>query len=688
MRTTRVNPTLTDYMRGLAREQFARNRDERSRIQTREDVLHRQRYVVRTMKALIGRFPPRTPLKPVVTGRLERGGYAIEKVIFQSRPGFPVTANLYLPDRRGDTAPAVLCPCGHSPNGKAYSQYQQLCVELAKNGYIALIYDPLGQGERLESWDVRANRFRAKPETGEHCLVGNQCTLTGTNLALYRIWDGMRAIDYLETRPEVDAERICCTGNSGGGTLTTYLCCLEKRIKAAVPNCYVTSLERQFDRMGAQDAEQSIPGMLLKGLDHVELLLPFAPRPLQISGTLHDIFPIEGLRETFQELKRIYGILGAEDRIRLALDDASHSYTPRLRLAAYRWFDRWVDPDHTSTPQPVKLEDDRDLHCTEMGQVFLSIKKARKTSDLNRDLARKILGRDPDGPKSRGDVEAYRRRLRRRIRKVIALTPPRGPCAGETLSRRWHGRFSNEQIIYRGEPGMSVPGRLLFCPHAQIKTVVLAVPEDGRGGNWATGIVKQRLSDDTAVLAIDVRGTGERHPSKEAGSGPRWFTAPPPGTVNYCYDAYVYGAFMLGRTLFGMQVLDALRALDYLCSREEFHGSQIEAIGFGDGALVILYAAALDARIRAATCERMLVSYKSLATNPFYTHHPRVFLPGVIGKYDLNNVAELAAPRPLHLVDCVDQEKVRMRLPTVRRQYASTAGIYRLLGHRRALRVT
>ena len=684
---------LTRYMLDLAGRQFAANRAERSRIRTRQDVLRRQRHVVRTMKRLIGAFPPRTLLKPVTTGRLARQGYAVEKVVFQSRVDVYVTANLYLPDQGQGRLPAVLCPCGHSANGKAWSQYQYLCIELARNGYVVLMYDPLGQGERLESWDVTANRFRAKPETGEHCLVGNQCTLTGANLAVHLIWDGMRAIDYLESRSEVDIDRICCTGNSGGGTLTAYLCCLEERIKAAVPNCYVTSFDAQFGSCagpgasGAMDAEQSIPGMLKQGLDHVELLLPFAPRPLQISATLHDIFPVQGVRNTFGELKRIYRILGVEDRVSLALDDASHSYTPKLRMDAYRWFDRWVNPGHVSRPQPARQEDDRSLHCTEMGQVFLTAKGARKTFDTNRDLAKKLLAKPREAVKRRADLAAYRDRMRRRVRKVIACHPPGTQCRGETIGRAWYGRFVEENITYLSEPGMVVPGRLLFRPRAKIRTVVLAVAEDGRESNWVASIVDQRLSEETAVLAIDARGLGELHPSREKGGGPRWFTSRGPGTENYCYDAYVYGAFMLGKTLFGMQVLDAIRALDYLGTRLEFHGAGVEATGLGDGALIALYAAALDERIRAVTCTRMLLSYECLAMNQFYTHHPRVFLPGVLKQYDLRHVADLVAPRPLRLVDPVDQEKRRVSPATVRRQYAFTADLYRMLGRRRAFGV-
>ncbi|PYV38650.1 MAG: hypothetical protein DMG06_25190 [Acidobacteria bacterium] len=171
---------------------------------------------------LIGDLPAeRTALNPRTVGGFVRDGYLVNKVIFESLPSFYVTANLYVPTTGKPPYPAVLSPCGHTENGKAFDEYQRLYIGLVKRGYVVLSYDPLGQAERYQYWDLVTNRRRF--EFNEHGMAGIQQYLLGQNLARNRIWDGLRALDYLTSLPEVDGLRIACTGNSGGGTLTTYI---------------------------------------------------------------------------------------------------------------------------------------------------------------------------------------------------------------------------------------------------------------------------------------------------------------------------------------------------------------------------------------------------------------------------------------------------------------------------------
>ena len=190
----------------------------------------------------IGGLPERTPLRAQVTGTLQGKGYRVEKIMFESRPGFHVTGNLYLPETPAPW-PAVLVPCGHSHDGKAVGQYQRAAILLAKHGMAAMCYDPVGQGERYQMLDPTQQRkvFEDAAHvptphpnvrlmcTTEHTMVGVGSILLGTSVAQYRIWDGMRAIDYLQSRPDIRADKIGCTGNSGGGTLTAYLMALDER---------------------------------------------------------------------------------------------------------------------------------------------------------------------------------------------------------------------------------------------------------------------------------------------------------------------------------------------------------------------------------------------------------------------------------------------------------------------------
>ncbi|MCA9132379.1 MAG: acetylxylan esterase, partial [Planctomycetales bacterium] len=217
-------------------EALDRRTKEYEQIKTEEDARSYQQKMKDFFVERLGGFPQRTPLNPHSVARYERDGYIVEKVVFESRPNFHVTALLFLPPGKGPF-PGVLVPCGHSGNGKAETKYQRASILMAQNGMAALCYDPLGQGERHQ---VRLDDGRTSPPN--HTILGVSCIPLGTNFAQFRIWDGMRALDYLASRPEVDPDRLGCTGNSGGGTLTCYLMALDERIGCAAPSCYVTSM--------------------------------------------------------------------------------------------------------------------------------------------------------------------------------------------------------------------------------------------------------------------------------------------------------------------------------------------------------------------------------------------------------------------------------------------------------------
>ena len=240
----------------------------------------------------VGELPPRTPLHARVVGQLTQDGYRVEKVLFESQPHFFVTALLYLPDCK-PPYPGVLVPCGHSANGKARDLYQRAPILIAKNGMAALCYDPIDQGERHQLLDESGKPVISSSTQG-HNMTGVGAALLGRNTASYRIWDGMRAIDYLASRPEVDPNRIGCTGISGGGTMTSYLMALDDRVQAAAPGCYLTSLQRLLETIGPQDAEQNIFGQITYGMDHADYILMRVPKPTLMMTATADYFDISG----------------------------------------------------------------------------------------------------------------------------------------------------------------------------------------------------------------------------------------------------------------------------------------------------------------------------------------------------------------------------------------------------------
>src|SRR5262249_31185175 len=242
--------------------------------------------------------------------------------------------------------PGVLSPCGHSAIGKAAPAYQALHVNLAKRGFVVLTYDPVGQGERSQFWDTRRGRSRFNLACGEHAVLGNPLYLLGTSLARFRIADGIRALDYLTKRPEVDPSRIGCVGNSGGGTLTAYIAALDRRVTAAATCCYITTLPRRMGNRIQQDPdadpEQDVWGFVSAGIDHAGLLALCAPRPTLVGSARLGFFPIEGARASFAEAKRLYEVAGVPERVAQVEAAEKHGLTPPLRTAVYAWFERWL----------------------------------------------------------------------------------------------------------------------------------------------------------------------------------------------------------------------------------------------------------------------------------------------------------------------------------------------------------
>ncbi len=227
----RITPYLA-YQTEMAWRQDDRRRARLESVRTEPDLLRLQAELRTKLLRMLGGLPStRTPLNAQITGRIQMAGYHIEKLIFESLPGIFVTALVYVPDEGRAPHPAVLVPAGHSTNGKAY--YQALCQRLVRRGYVVIAWDPVGQGERSQFWDATRGRSRYNLICGEHAVLGNLAYLAGANLARWEVWDGMRALDYLLTRPEVDHGRISITGTSGGGFQTALIAALDR----ADPGC-------------------------------------------------------------------------------------------------------------------------------------------------------------------------------------------------------------------------------------------------------------------------------------------------------------------------------------------------------------------------------------------------------------------------------------------------------------------
>ena len=267
--------------------------------------------------------------------------------------------------------PGVVGCCGHSQIGKAEPAYQSFAQGLARLGYVCLIYDPIGQGERLQYVQDDLSS-RVGVGVAEHLYAGNQQFLVGEFFGMWRAWDGIRALDYLLTRPEVDPRHLGVTGNSGGGTLTTWLCGLDSRWTMAAPSCFVTTFLHNMENELPADTEQCPPKALSLGLDHVDFLAAMAPKPVAILTQERDFFDVRGSLDAFHRLKHLYQLLGQEQNAAAFGGQGTHGYSAENRRFMYAWFGV-ATPHFTRRRRArVVLEEDRTLWCTPRGQVSAS----------------------------------------------------------------------------------------------------------------------------------------------------------------------------------------------------------------------------------------------------------------------------------------------------------------------------
>ncbi len=619
-----------------ARKKLEERAQGLDQLNDRAGLLKRRDRIPEILRASFGGFPRRTPLKPRITGRLERDDHTVEKIIFESRPNFYVTANLYLPKKGRPPFPAILIPCGHSGNGKAGSTYQTAAQEFARRGFAALVYDPIGQGERYQFLNESG-----KPIIGgttEHTVAGTCALLVGSNTAQVRIWDGIRAVDYLASRPDIDIKRLGCTGNSGGGTMTSYLMALETRIRAAAPSCYLTSMKRLLETIGPQDAEQNFLGFIAEGLDHADFLNAFAPRPALICTASRDYFDIGGTWTTFREAKRIYTRLGHPEAVDLVEVDGNHGYHPAIRQAVGRFFERAllgrVPEDIQQEVELGEVHPDPVLQCTETGQV-LSALGGQNVADLFRKEEERLLAK-----RVRFFRETPRAVWLSRIRQLAGMAETIEPPQVEPRGAIEKPGLAVERLSW--EQPFPVAA-LLFRPEnlKDISALEIHAHPDGKAA-VATNLAR-RARAGKIILALDLPGFGETFPGRAGSKANAWWGAD-------WKQAFL--AFHLSKTLVGIRA-DALRqAAAY--ARRRWPKAKLSVCGVGRAAVPAILAALLEPNVGKLRIERGLLSYASVVNSGLNHGRLAEVIPGALRYFDLPMLLDALSPREVEVVEPVD----------------------------------
>ncbi|MEM9671704.1 MAG: alpha/beta hydrolase family protein [Bacteroidota bacterium] len=624
-----------------AEEQWQAREHNVAALRTASDWQQYQDSFKKKLTQLIGPFPKKTPLNPTITGTIEREDFTVEKVVYQSQPEFYVTAALFIPKNLKGKAPAILYCSGHTAEGFRSPTYQNKIINLVKKGFVVLAFDPLGQGERMQYPDESGSKSQIGGPTHEHSYVGAQAFIAGSSLAKFMIWDGIRSVDYLLSRPEVDPERIGITGRSGGGTQSTYIAAFDDRIYAAAPEAYITRLDILLKTRGPQDAEQNILYFADQQLDLADFLIARAPKPTLIISTTRDFFSIEGARETYREVQRAYQALGEPDYLGMSEDDSVHASTPKNREAMYAFFQQHLHNPGDSDDEEVELFSPEELWVTASGQVATSL-NSRNVFDLNREEAIRHAEA----------IQQYRTAFNaeKTIRNANALSGFRPPSPPKEV------HFAGQ---YRRE-GYTVQ-KYLMVNQTHVNPFLLFVPDEPTGNEVVAYFhpegkiiqtdpgqeIEELVQQGMTVLTADVRGTGELGPGYLRG------------------DAYIddisynqwFGGVLTNQSIVARQAADMVSMVDYLIATADGSEPTVTAVAHRTLAPALLHAAAFIPAIDRTILIEPLVSYQALVTNEMYD--ARWIYSSVAGStpaYDLADLGASLAPRPLLIVNPLDHQ--------------------------------
>jgi hypothetical protein len=583
----RITPFLQYQLNEAWRQDEAQQKIWES-IQTEADLQRLQKELRANLLEMIGGVPDhKTDLHARITGKIQMEGFSIEKLIYESVPGVYVTALVYSPDDHSTKHPAVLVPAGHATNGKIH--YQVLSQRLVSRGYVVIAWDPIGQGERSQFWDAKAGKSRYNLVCAEHAVMGNLAYLAGANLARWEVWDGMRAVDYLLTRPDVDAERISITGTSGGGTQTTLIAALDPRIKVLGPSCYITSMPmRMANRIffdPDSDPEQDLFGTLSKNVGYTGLLLLMYPRPEIIASAVLDFYPIEGARKSFRETQRVYERLHHADRIAMTEGYHGHQYGDDNQEAALDFLDRFNGMPLRRGLLTAKELPDKDLLCTQSGQVMLDERDARSLMDVIHEYYEEHKG------STRKDLATQYRESKPAHFEQWTTTEFNGaPATGNQIT--WEsagtvkvGEFQIDKYVLRHSKLLVMPLLYIHKSSGKQRDVVLWFKETGKvtSSDWPQ--IENLLRSGNDIVTFDFRGLGETRMPYTAVSpddpllGKLDFDHAYMNAVSGVLANHVYNSLLSGRPYFYQMIDDAEIAKRFVEEKLKVKVSAVSATG-------------------------------------------------------------------------------------------------------------
>jgi Acetyl xylan esterase (AXE1) len=381
--------------------------------------------------------PAKTPIQATIFGKVDRGDYTVEKVYFESYPGFYVTGNLYRPKNATGKTPAVLCPHGHWTYGRLENQQLNSgparAASFARLGYVAFSYDMVGYNDSA----AISHRFAA----GHRENIVDRESLWGVNLLGLQLWNSVRSVDFLLTLPEVDPQRIACTGESGGGTQTFLLAAVDDRVKLSAPVNMVSFL------MQGGSVCENAPNLRID-TNNVEIASLMAPRPMMMVSATGD-WTKNTMTSEFPSVSRIYKLFDAENKLTAIQIDADHNYNQPSREAVYGWFAHWFLRKAETTP--VK---ERGNAVAPINDLLVFFGRPRPENELNEaqltesliEARKKQL--DEEQPRDAAGLERFREQFGEALKySLMAEYPQWGEVAVEHSEVKNARGMASERLI-------------------------------------------------------------------------------------------------------------------------------------------------------------------------------------------------------------------------------------------------
>ncbi|HEY7155806.1 MAG TPA: acetylxylan esterase [Gemmataceae bacterium] len=563
-------------------------------------------------------LPAKTPLHATTTGTVERGDVVIEKLHFQSRPGLYVTGNLYRPKKIDGKLPAILYVCGHSDRGRDGNKtaYQDHGMWFASHGYICLIIDTLQLGEIAGIHHGTYREGRWWWQARGYTPAGVEC------------WNGVRALDYLVSRPDVDAERLGVTGISGGGAATFWIAAADERVKVAVPVSGMSDLESYVSHKVINGHCDCMFLVNTYQWHWTTIAALIAPRPLLFANSDNDrIFPMDGNRRIIARLRQLYKMYDKPELVDEYISKGGHEDRPDLRVAAFKWFNKHLKHDSGE----VKEVTFKPLPGKEL-RVFPEDKDVPKDA-INGKIDETFVPLAQVKLPKGGEYAEWRQRMLKELReKTFRALPEKIPAAKDDGSVI--GPDVAHELKFTTEPEINT-GSIVFGPPEKVQTLLVLGPGDEEN--------KETL--DQLKRYVGSQGWGYYSPR---GVGAKWTKKSPP---NYVERSHA----LLGRTVDGGRVWDIIAAVKHF---QQGRKEPIRVVGLGQAGVLVAYAALLEPSIQ-----------EVVAINPPASHRDGPIFLNVLRVLDIPEALGLLAPDvKLTLVNAKDKA------------FDRTAEIYRLAG--------